>query len=244
MGKYGVRCMCYNNRHSISGRCHHTVDKNHDYCDDCIKECGRRTQMPDNGTIITVKSFAFTNRAGGTGMSNWSWNPKFEGLARVEIVEQWSDPETGQRFICKSADKKLDEYMEATASLDDKRIFTSEFEIVPEPNISTIIECITFIQNKLKLDKRDAAKVILGGMVLEEVDNLMDDHDNFTYAQAILGWSTPYSIINLQDWLDQLDAHERTNESITAVLTSWATNGKELLDDMNNIGTYWKDKLK
>lgn len=36
-----MRCNCYNNHNSASGRCHHTVDNGVDYCTDCVRECGR-----------------------------------------------------------------------------------------------------------------------------------------------------------------------------------------------------------
>ena len=55
------------------------------------------TKIPKIGEIISVKSFAFDNKEGGTGLSNWRFNERFEGVARVKVTKIWHDYETGYR---------------------------------------------------------------------------------------------------------------------------------------------------
>jgi len=50
------------------------------------------------GEIITVTTFAFTNKAGGTGLSNWKWDEKFEKPIKVKVIKSFHDYETGQRM--------------------------------------------------------------------------------------------------------------------------------------------------
>ena len=77
-----------------------------------------------------LKSFSFVNKAGGTGMSNWDFDPKFSGEALVKITKSWSDYECGQRFHGEAISPDLIQYLAENANADDRRVFFSEFEAV------------------------------------------------------------------------------------------------------------------
>jgi hypothetical protein len=89
----------------------------------------------NKGSIVTVAAFAFDNKEGGTGMSNWQFDPKFRGVAKVLIAKEWSDYECGQRGIGTPIprDKKLIKYLSENASLNGAKnynVYVSEFDVV------------------------------------------------------------------------------------------------------------------
>jgi len=71
-------------------------------------------KVTEIGDIITLNSFSYTDIEGGTGMSNWEYNPKFERLAKFEVIKTWNDYECGQRgwAIGNPSDKELMKYIE------------------------------------------------------------------------------------------------------------------------------------
>lgn len=81
------------------------------------------------GEIVTVKRFSFTNTAGGTGMSNWKWDPPFAGEAKVKVLQRWDDYEIGERAICKAVSPDLKKYLKLNASRNDQRVFIGEFDL-------------------------------------------------------------------------------------------------------------------
>lgn len=81
------------------------------------------------GQIFTLLEFSFTNSYGGTGRSNWEFNPKFQGVAQVKVTQDWEDEETGHRYIGSAISTDLQEYLKAYGHPEDTRIFFSEFEI-------------------------------------------------------------------------------------------------------------------
>ena len=77
-----------------------------------------------------VKTFSFTNKAGGTGMSNWQWDEQFEGVALVMVVRNWDDYEIGRRYVGISCDKSLTEYLSRNASPEDQQVYFGSSDIV------------------------------------------------------------------------------------------------------------------
>jgi len=69
------------------------------------------------GEILTVKEFSFTNKAGGTGLSDWKWNEKFEKPIKVEIVKVFDDYEIGRRgwAVPHPDEKELIAYLDRNA---------------------------------------------------------------------------------------------------------------------------------
>ena len=65
------------------------------------------------GSKISVTEFAFTNIHGGTGMSNWGHDEKFEGIANLIVTKVWDDYETGIKGWgeVNPKEKKLIEYL-------------------------------------------------------------------------------------------------------------------------------------
>ena len=49
------------------------------------------------GDIIELKEFNYTNKNGGTGISNWNHNEKHLKPISVRITKEWEDYECGQR---------------------------------------------------------------------------------------------------------------------------------------------------
>ena len=86
----------------------------------------------DVGQKIGVKSFGFTNPQGGTGLSDWDYNPRFpEGKQAVVVIEKlWHDDETGINTICHADDDRTKAYMATNANPTDQRMFVSEFDVV------------------------------------------------------------------------------------------------------------------
>lgn len=74
-------------------------------------------------SLFKLKSFSFKNKSGGTGMSNWEWDPKFKGDAEVTVEKSWHDYEIGTRYIGEAASPDLIEYLQKNAHPTDKRVF-------------------------------------------------------------------------------------------------------------------------
>lgn len=85
--------------------------------------------LPDVGDLVELKRFAFINKAGGTGMSDWKFDPKFEGVAKARVVKGWHDYETGERYIGVAVSEDLERYMAANANAADKRVRFGEFDL-------------------------------------------------------------------------------------------------------------------
>ena len=84
------------------------------------------------GSTVTLKEFSFTNTAGGTGLSNWKYNVRFEGVAVVTIIAGWHDYETGWRYIGRAINPALHKYLKDNANVDDQRVFFSEYKIAED----------------------------------------------------------------------------------------------------------------
>jgi len=63
------------------------------------------------GHIYTFKEFSFTNTNGGTVMSNWKWNEKYEKPASFSIIKTWFDYETGNRAWGIPIDDEVKNYL-------------------------------------------------------------------------------------------------------------------------------------
>jgi hypothetical protein len=81
------------------------------------------------GDVIYFKEFAFRNKGGGTGLSNWEYNEKFITPGNGIITEAWCDDECGWRFHCRAISDSLKSYLERNA--EDDIVFVSEFDIIP-----------------------------------------------------------------------------------------------------------------
>lgn len=79
--------------------------------------------------VIVVKKFSFTNSAGGTGMSDWKWDEKFEGVAEIKVTKVWEDYEIGRRGWGEAVSQDLKDYLDRNASILDHRIFFGEFDL-------------------------------------------------------------------------------------------------------------------
>lgn len=109
----------------------------------------RITVNPEVGDVIVLKEFSFNNKAGGTGLSNWEHNEKFNGTSTVRVIEEWNDYECGQRgkAFADPKDKNLIAYLKRNAKsgyydIDENQnfkwvnkknmyvIYWSEFDIV------------------------------------------------------------------------------------------------------------------
>jgi len=82
----------------------------------------------NKGETVSVKSFAFTNKQGGTGMSDWEFNKRFKGVAQVKITKRWDDYECGERAIAQAVSDNLKRYLDSEAG-SDRRVFISEFDL-------------------------------------------------------------------------------------------------------------------
>lgn len=105
-------------------------------------------KVPEVGDTIILKEFCYTNKFGGTGMSDCNWDEKYTDTIKVKVIREWYDEETGQRGwgIPDPEDKNLLEYLERNAckgidislipilvpfnSRDEYIIFWSEWDIV------------------------------------------------------------------------------------------------------------------
>ena len=62
--------------------------------------------------IVKFTKFAFVNPCGGTGISDWEYNPRYpHPTVTVKVVKGWHDYECGYRFIAESACPELTEYL-------------------------------------------------------------------------------------------------------------------------------------
>lgn len=86
-------------------------------------------QIPEVGDQVALKKFAFTNKAGGTGMSDWKFDEKFTGPAVVVVTKAWHDYETGWRYHGKPVDSSalLREYLKRNAR--NGSVYFSEFDL-------------------------------------------------------------------------------------------------------------------
>lgn len=100
------------------------------------------------GKVYTFNSFAFTNKFGGTGLSNWKHDEIYEKPTKFFIMKSWDDYETGIRAWGTPVDDDTEilEYLKRNAnlgvnvSLDDDNpdieypenyiIFLSEHDLV------------------------------------------------------------------------------------------------------------------
>jgi hypothetical protein len=93
-------------------------------------------KIPEVGDIITLKSFAFTGKEGGTGMSNWSHDEQWTNkLSKFAIVKEWEDSECGQRgwAIPDQTDKALMDYIQRNVKKNKNGeyiVYWSEFDIL------------------------------------------------------------------------------------------------------------------
>lgn len=66
------------------------------------------------GDAVTVKSFAYVRKGGGTGMSSKTWkHDEYFGPATFYITKAWHDYETGWRYhgVPHPNDKKLKDFL-------------------------------------------------------------------------------------------------------------------------------------
>jgi hypothetical protein len=91
--------------------------------------------IPEVGDTFKIKTdlhmgFGFKNPSGGTGMSNWEHNKKYQGPQPViQITNVWYDEEVGWRCWAKPLNVELKKYMDKVAHPRDKRIFVSQWDI-------------------------------------------------------------------------------------------------------------------
>jgi len=87
-------------------------------------------KIAEVGDTIVLKEFAFYNKGGGTGLSNWDHDERFVGEATAIITKEWEDYECGQRgwAIAHPSDKNLADYLKRNAG--KKIIYWSEFDII------------------------------------------------------------------------------------------------------------------
>lgn len=71
------------------------------------------------GDILEVDEFCFTNPQGGTGLSNWDYNEKFQGTAQIKITKLWFDEETGIKGWAEPISEDIKDYMKCNAKQED-----------------------------------------------------------------------------------------------------------------------------
>lgn len=76
----------------------------------------------------TISNFAFNTQQGGTGLSNWDHNERFDSTASARVIKGWYDYETGFRFVGISTDARLDAYLDRVAGTD-RRVFFGQFDL-------------------------------------------------------------------------------------------------------------------
>lgn len=97
--------------------------------------------IPEVGYILEVKpsnmGFGFSNKAGGTGMSNWEYNERYEGPNPiVRIIKSWHDYETGWRTWAVPLNNEAIEYLKKVAHPDKQHMYVSEFDLtLPAPEV-------------------------------------------------------------------------------------------------------------
>ena len=90
--------------------------------------------IPEVGDKFAIKNrrfgFSFTNKAGGTGMSNWEFDVKYTGTAPiVKITKVWFDEECGYRCWSEAVSPELIAYLKEVASPSDQRVFVSQWDL-------------------------------------------------------------------------------------------------------------------
>ena len=89
--------------------------------------------IPEVGDKFFIKEgegFAFMNKSGGTGLSDWDFNEKYTGpKPHIEIVHVFYDDEVGYRTWAKAINQELIDYMDRVAPPNDKRIFVSQWDL-------------------------------------------------------------------------------------------------------------------
>lgn len=100
-----------------------------------IPEVGDQYNVKKQKPGVHDFGFAYTNKYGGTGMSNWDHEPKFAGTATVKITKVWYDDEVGYRCWAKPVNQELIEYLKENGNEAEfkrygyYRVFVSEHEI-------------------------------------------------------------------------------------------------------------------
>jgi len=91
---------------------------------------------------ITVTEFCFNNPAGGTAISDGSFNNEAypQRTATVTPIKGWHDYECGWRFIGTSADPQLTAYLEAHGHATERRVFFSEFDLADRRDLGPLID--------------------------------------------------------------------------------------------------------
>lgn len=91
---------------------------------------------------ITVTEFCFNNAAGGTAISDGSFNNEAypHQTATVTPIKGWHDYECGWRFIGVSADPQLTSYLEAHGHATNRRVFFSEFDLADRRDLWPLID--------------------------------------------------------------------------------------------------------
>src|ERR1035437_2528389 len=87
-----------------------------------------------------IKNFAFTNTAGGTGLSDWQYNERYSGQPTVTAVKGWHDYETGYRFIGESDDPALNTYLDRVAKASDRRVFFGESDVWDQRQLQALVD--------------------------------------------------------------------------------------------------------
>lgn len=91
--------------------------------------------IPEVGDQFKIKKdimfgFSFDNKAGGTGMSNWDHDPKYQGpTPTVQITKVWYDYECGYRCHAKAVNPELVEYLKKVSKTS--KVYVSEHDLQP-----------------------------------------------------------------------------------------------------------------
>lgn len=91
---------------------------------------------------VEIKKFAFTNTGGGTGLSDWQYNEKFHGVARVTFRKGWFDYETGYRFIGEACSYDLNLYLDRNASLENRSVYFGEQDLVDRNQLQCLLDMV------------------------------------------------------------------------------------------------------
>jgi hypothetical protein len=74
--------------------------------------------IPDVGERCKLASFAFNNKGGGTGLSDWLHDERFAGVAEVKCTKKWYDYETGWRYHGQPVSPDLLDYLGRNSAKD------------------------------------------------------------------------------------------------------------------------------
>ncbi len=90
-----------------------------------------------------VSDFAFTNTAGGTGMSNWDHNKRFDSPCEVLIFKAWTDEETGLHFVGIGQGDALKCYLNEVCGKDAPQpVYFSEFSLVDPGTAQKLVQAL------------------------------------------------------------------------------------------------------